>query len=161
MQSRNKHHIVVVGAGVVGYATGRGFAKKGNRVTFVDVNCQRIEELRQEGAHAFQAHEVNWSDCDIVMLAVSTPTKDGAVFLDHIKSAAADVGKGLRDTDKFIPVVVRSTVSAHHNRASNPSYSRRKIQAKISGVDFWCCYEPRIFCDRKLRFKILPRHGSR
>ena len=141
MQSKNSHHIVVVGAGVVGYATGRGFIKKGNRVTFVDVNSQRIEELKREGAHACHADEVNWEDCDIVMLAVSTPTKDGAVFLDHIKAAAADVGRGLRHVNKFIPVVVRSTVPpTTTEQIITPILE--EASGKVAGADFGVAMNP-------------------
>ena len=141
MQARKMHHIVVVGAGVVGYATGCGFEKKGNRVTFVDVNEQRIKQLRQEGANACLANEVNWADCDIIMLAVSTPTHDGAVFLDHIKAAAADVGRGLRQVDKFIPIVVRSTVPpTTTEQLLTPIIEQ--ASGKTAGVDFGVAMNP-------------------
>jgi len=38
--------IVIVGAGVVGQATGKGFAKKGHCISYVDINLQAIERLR-------------------------------------------------------------------------------------------------------------------
>ena len=37
-------NIVIVGAGVVGQATGKGFAKKGHHLTFVDVDANRIAQ---------------------------------------------------------------------------------------------------------------------
>jgi UDPglucose 6-dehydrogenase len=56
------------------------------------------------------AAEVDWQDIDIVMLTVSTPSRDGRIVLDYIESAALDVGLGLASTDRFVTVVVRSTV---------------------------------------------------
>ena len=45
--------IFIIGSGVVGTATGRGFLKAGHDVTFVDVLPSRIKELTKEG---FDAH---------------------------------------------------------------------------------------------------------
>ncbi|TIC90276.1 GDP-mannose 6-dehydrogenase [Colletotrichum higginsianum] len=102
--------IVVVGSGVVGQATGKGFAEKGHAVRFVDIDPATIEKLRSAGLVAMTASEVDWDDVDIVMLAVLTPTVDGRVVLDYIEAAALDVGRGLATTDNFVTVVVRSTV---------------------------------------------------
>ena len=33
--------ILIIGSGVVGQATGKGFAKKGHSVSYVDINPQR------------------------------------------------------------------------------------------------------------------------
>jgi UDPglucose 6-dehydrogenase len=102
--------IVVVGSGVVGQATGKGFAKKGHSVGYVDINPQTIARLRAEGLRAMTIAEVDWDAVDVVMLAVSTPTRDGQVVLDYIEAAARDVGRGLAQTNAYIVVVVRSTV---------------------------------------------------
>ncbi|MCU0490222.1 MAG: NAD(P)-binding domain-containing protein [Chloroflexaceae bacterium] len=102
--------IVIIGSGVVGQATGKGFTKKGHGVSYVDINPQTINRLRAEGLDAMMAAEVEWDEVEVVMLAVSTPSVDGDIVLDYIKSAAADVGRGLAQTDNYITVVVRSTV---------------------------------------------------
>jgi UDPglucose 6-dehydrogenase len=102
--------IVVVGSGVVGQATGKGFAKKGHKVSFVDINPQTIARLREQGLDAMTIAEVDWNAVDLVMLAVSTPSVDGKIVLDYIEAAALDVGRGLATTDNYITVVVRSTV---------------------------------------------------
>ena len=102
--------IVIVGSGVVGQATGKGFAKKGHSISYVDINPQTIERLRAVGLWAMTASEVDWDTIDVVMLAVSTPSVDGRIVLDYIESAALDVGRGLAKTSRYIIVVVRSTV---------------------------------------------------
>lgn len=102
--------IVIVGSGVVGQATGKGFMKKGHSISFVDINPITITKLREQGLDAMLVADVPWDKVDIVMLAVSTPSIDGKIVLDYIESAAFDVGRGLASTDRYITVVVRSTV---------------------------------------------------
>lgn len=104
------YRIVVVGSGVVGQATGKGFAKKGHSVRYVDINPNTIAKLRAQGLNAMTADEVDWNTVDLVMLAVSTPSVGGKIVLDYIESAALDVGRGLANTSNYITVVVRSTV---------------------------------------------------
>jgi UDPglucose 6-dehydrogenase len=104
------YRIVVVGSGVVGQATGKGFAKKGHSVSYVDINPQMIAKLRAEGLDAMTADEVNWNAVDLVMLAVSTPSVGDKIVLDYIEAAALDVGRGLATTSNYVTVVVRSTV---------------------------------------------------
>ncbi|WP_029214806.1 NAD(P)-binding domain-containing protein [Kallotenue papyrolyticum] len=102
--------ILVIGSGVVGQATGKGFAKKGHAVSYVDINPDTIARLCAEGLTAMPIHKVDWLQVDVVMLAVSTPSVDGRIVLDYIEAAALDVGHGLARTDQFVAVVVRSTV---------------------------------------------------
>ena len=102
--------MVIVGSGIVGQATGKGFAKKGHSISFVDINPQTIAKLRADGLTAMTAAEVDWNAVDIVLLAVSTPSANGKIVLDYIESAALDVGRGLATTDNYVTVVVRSTV---------------------------------------------------
>jgi UDPglucose 6-dehydrogenase len=102
--------IIIVGSGVVGQATGKGFAKKGHRISYVDINPHTITRLRAEGFDALTAAEVDWATVDIVLLAVSTPSVDGKIVLDYIEAAALDVGRGLAAADRYIIVIVRSTV---------------------------------------------------
>ena len=102
--------ILIVGSGVVGQATGKGFTKKGHNVSYVDIRPETIAKLRAQGLDAKLASEVDWDQIDIVMLAVSTPSANGKIVLDYIESAALDVGRGLAKTDNYITVVVRSTV---------------------------------------------------
>jgi UDPglucose 6-dehydrogenase len=134
-------NIVIVGSGVVGQATGRGFLRKGHRVTFVDVNADTLSQLSGEGLDARPLIDVDWPNTDIVMLAVSTPTVDGKIVLDHIEAAARDVGEQLKRADHFITVVVRSTVL--------PGTTEKRIKpilemasGNVAGVDFGLAMNP-------------------
>lgn len=148
-------HILIVGSGVVGFATGKGFARKGHQITYVDINSERISQLRQDGYEAATAAEVDWSTVDVVMLTVSTPTVDNRVLLDHILSASQDVGKGLAQTNKFVTVVVRSTVP--------PKTTEHRItpvleqaSGKKAGIDFGVCMNPE-FLRQKTAVKDFDR----
>ena len=86
-------HILIIGAGVVGQATGKGFAKKGHTVSYIDVNSNTLAALRNAGLNAMTITEVNWDEVDIVMLTVSTPTVNDRIVLDHLETATAAIGR--------------------------------------------------------------------
>ena len=133
--------IVIVGSGVVGQATGKGFAKKGHTISYVDIDPQTIVELRAAGFQALMVADVDWNAVDVVMLTVSTPSVNGKTVLEYIESAAVDVGHGLRTAEHYITVVVRSTVP--------PMTTERRItpileqtSGKQAGVDFGVAMNP-------------------
>jgi UDPglucose 6-dehydrogenase len=134
-------HIVVVGSGVVGAATGKGFIKKGHRVTFVDVIDATLEKLRAEKLDARKLDAVDWDSADFVMLTVPTPTRDEQISLEYIKQAAVDIGAQLKTTNRFVVVVVRSTVppqTTEHVVA--PLLEQHS--GKRAGVDFGVAMNP-------------------
>ena len=133
--------ILIVGAGVVGQATGKGFAKKGHAVTYVDVSPQIIAQLCAQGLSAMQPDSVPWQEIDVVMLTVSTPTRDKHVVLDYIEAAAEQIGRGLMHVRQFVTVVVRSTVP--------PTTTEQRIKpilerasGKVAGLDFGVAMNP-------------------
>jgi UDPglucose 6-dehydrogenase len=134
-------NILIVGSGVVGQATGKGFARKGHSIGYVDINPRTIARLRAEGHTAMTASEVDWNDVDVVMLAVSTPSVDGKIVLDYIEAAALDVGRGLARTDHYVPVVVRSTVPPTTTEDRIAPILER-ASGKRAGVDFGVAMNP-------------------
>lgn len=52
-------NIVIVGAGVVGQATGNGFAKQGHQITYVDVDVAKIKQLVAQGLRAMTIAQVD------------------------------------------------------------------------------------------------------
>ena len=64
--------IVIVGAGVVGTATGKGFARRGHAVAFVDTDVRRVDALRGEGAAASTELELS-GPAETMVLSVPTP----------------------------------------------------------------------------------------
>src|SRR4051794_37836075 len=133
--------ILIIGSGVVGQATGKGFARKGHQISYVDINPQTIAKLRAAGLTAMTSAEVDWRAVDVVMMAVSTPSIDDQIVLDYIEAAALDVGRGLAQTERFVPVVIRSTVP--------PTTTEQRItpileraSGKRAGVDFGVAMNP-------------------
>ena len=133
--------MLIVGSGIVGSATGKGFARKGHQVSFVDINPDRVAKLRSEGLNAMTYPEIDWNAVDIVMIAVSTPSVNGRIVLDYIEAAAADIGRGLAKTNNHVTVVVRSTVP--------PTTTEQRLtpileqaSGKTANVDFGVAMNP-------------------
>lgn len=104
--------LIIIGSGVVGQATGKGFIAKGHDVIFCDINSEVLVKLEDQG------HRVCYSDLleqenevDAFFLAVSTPTVSGRIKLDFLKSAVINLGGGaLKKNNNYCIIVVRSTV---------------------------------------------------
>jgi UDPglucose 6-dehydrogenase len=101
--------IHIIGAGVVGTATGKGLAQHGHNVSFVDVDPERISMLRQDGYAASDALVLG-DRPTIIFLTLPTPNDGYRWDLDYIKVGARSVGAALRDSRAVHTVVVRSTV---------------------------------------------------
>jgi UDPglucose 6-dehydrogenase len=136
-----KMKIAVIGSGFVGQATGKGFKKHGNEVTFIDVDPAKIAELDREGFHAYLASEYTEITTDITMFSVPTPTNGGAIQLDILKQAVTDFANRLKTHDKYHVVVVRSTVPPGTTRNLVVKLIE-KISGKKAGEDFGVCMQP-------------------
>jgi UDPglucose 6-dehydrogenase len=102
--------IFIVGSGVVGTATGRGFLEVGHEVTFIDVLPARIEALTAEGHDARQELVLRDEPSAFVFLTLPTPNEGQRYDLTALRSGATAVGVALRDARAVHTVVVRSTV---------------------------------------------------
>lgn len=102
-------HIVIMGSGVVGTATGRGFAAHGHQVRFVDIDPQRIRALRADGFEAVD-HLTLGGTSTVVFLTLPTPNDGYRWDLDAFTAGVHDVGRALADSSAFHTVVTRSTV---------------------------------------------------
>ena len=131
----------IIGAGVVGKATGIGLESKGHVVTFVDNNPDCLDELKASG------HEVHSSvtdvvrSSDIVMVSVPTPTVSGRTDLRAVLAVGEDVGLGLSDSSEYKLVVLRSTVPPRTTRTKLIPVLEA-ISRKKAGSDFGVCFNP-------------------
>jgi UDPglucose 6-dehydrogenase len=102
---------VIVGAGVVGTATGKGLARRGHAVSFVDVSSDRIDALRSEGLAASDTVDLSGPETAVF---VSVPTPSGPApagyDLSSLSRAVAAIGSAIAGADEFPLVVTRSTV---------------------------------------------------
>ena len=120
--------VSIIGSGYVGLITGIGFAELGHRVTFIDLDDEKIEainsatphifekgieELMRKNKHRYKATTdyTAIAETDITFICVGTPSKkDGSIDLTSISSAATEIGSLLKEKNEFHIVVVKSTV---------------------------------------------------
>ena len=121
-------HIAIVGSGYVGLVTGACFAETGVTVTCVDVDEQKINNLKKgvlpiyepglgeivernsrSGRLTFTTDLAEvLDDVEIVFSAVGTPAdEDGSADLKYVLEVARTIG---RNMSKYLVVVTKSTV---------------------------------------------------
>lgn len=102
--------VFIVGSGVVGTATGRGFAQLGHEVTFVDVLLSRVDALRSEGFDARVSIDLREERPAFIFLTLPTPNAGQHYDLSAFNQGVRDVGAALAHADAVHTVIVRSTV---------------------------------------------------
>ncbi len=131
--------ILIIGAGVVGGATGKGFLGKGHRVVFHDISLNVRSRFAAGGYEVCEDYDLH--DFDISMLCVNTPTYNNKIVLDYLHRALEKLGTRLADISDHHLVVVRCTsLPGTTEEMIIPMlehYSRRK-----AGNDFSVCVNP-------------------
>src|SRR5687768_3658329 len=108
--------VAIIGAGYVGLATGVTFAWLGHQVTCVDIDAERVEELRAGRVPIYEPHlaellaetagrlrftiryDEALPDAEVIFIAVGTPAgPDGAPDLHALTAAATSIGAHLGD----------------------------------------------------------------
>lgn len=138
-----KLHISIVGSGVVGQATGKGLVSKGFDVTFIDISSATVELLRSQGFNSLTPKEAAQQNltADVSLISVSTPTENGGIVLNHLRSAAIDLGKRLKHMPRYHTVVIRSTVPPGTTEEMIIPLLE-KHSGKRAGEDFGVCMNP-------------------
>jgi UDPglucose 6-dehydrogenase len=123
-------NLTVIGAGYVGLVSGACFVAKGHEVTCVDINAKLVAQVnagkppiyergfaelleRALGSRRFEATTdlISALDrSDVAIIAVGTPSTNGAIDLGPVLEAARGIGRYLANHDRFLAVVVKSTV---------------------------------------------------
>lgn len=134
--------LAIIGSGVVGQATGKGFIAKGHDVIFCDINPETIAKLANLGFKTCLLNLLDQEmDIQAFFLTVSTPTVDGKIKLDFLKSAVANLGGVLKKYNDYAIVVVRSTVPPGTVEGSLIPLLE-KYSDKKAGRDFGVCMNP-------------------
>lgn len=121
-------NIAMIGVGYVGMVSGASFADLGNKVTCVDINEQRIANLKQGIMPIFEpgleevvrrnvnagrlifttSYEEALRDADFAFIAVGTPSDvDGQADLRYVRMAAESIADLM---DHYLIIVNKSTV---------------------------------------------------
>jgi GDP-mannose 6-dehydrogenase len=154
--------VVVVGLGYVGSVCSACLASRGHTVVGVDtsafkVGCiergvspivengleQLIGEARARGLlRATTAIADAMSGAEVVLLCVGTPSaKDGSLSLDHVKRAAAEVGRALPRSGVYTTVVMRSTMLPGSVEGELAPVLEQ-ASGLVAGRDFGIAYNP-------------------
>ncbi len=133
--------IMIVGAGVVGRATGKGFIEHGNDVTFVDIDERTIGDLAEAGYTAIYPAETDLTDVAAVFVSVTARTAPYGVDLSYLRQACKTLGAALVDCNTRPVVVFRCTIP--------PGTTRDRLvpllegaSGKQAGTGFGVCYNP-------------------
>jgi UDPglucose 6-dehydrogenase len=134
-----KKKVLIIGSGVVGQASGKGFARISHEVTFHDIRPEVLQKLEGEGYHT--GSDYNLKDFDLSIVSVSTPTRDNHIVLDYLQCALRKLAAKLVNTDSYHLVVIRCTLP--------PGITEEWIipllehySLKRAGVDFGICVNP-------------------
>jgi len=121
-------NLTVVGTGYVGLVTGTCFAEMGNKVTCIDIDKEKIENLKkgvipiyEPGLEAMVSKNVEsntlrfstelkdgLASSQVVFIAVGTPMgEDGSADLQYVLSVAREIGQKM---SRPLVVVDKSTV---------------------------------------------------
>jgi UDPglucose 6-dehydrogenase/GDP-mannose 6-dehydrogenase len=122
--------LAIVGTGYVGLITGVCLSARGHDVTGVDVSVDVVDSLNKGKPHIYERHlgEILSSvlaagrfrattnlaaaldRAELVMIAVGTPSVDGAIDLRHVRDCARAIGQQLSQDANQRSIVVKSTV---------------------------------------------------
>jgi UDPglucose 6-dehydrogenase len=121
--------VSIVGAGYVGLVTGACLAEKGHDVICVDLDAERVAQIRRGESPIFERGlgdllakhaggrlqattdlSAAVLGSELSLIAVGTPFDGQAIDLRLVKQAAADLGQAIRAKSAYHCVVVKSTV---------------------------------------------------
>ena len=117
--------VSIIGTGYVGLITGVCLASKGHSVNCYDIDKNivnsinngippiyelKLKKMLKSVLHKnrFSAQlisNINLPENDMIIIAVGTPSNNGKIDLSYIKEVSTLIGRGLRDTNKFISIV--------------------------------------------------------
>lgn len=132
---------MIVGAGVVGTATGKGLAAHGHDVEFIDVVPATVERLRSDGYRANLSDQMSLKTVDFVFVSVTAQTNDDGIDLTHLIEATHRIGEALRHTDHQPVIVYRCTMEPGTMRGTLIPMLER-VSGKQAGQHFGVVYNP-------------------
>jgi nucleotide sugar dehydrogenase len=147
--------IAVVGQGYVGLSVACAAAESGFRVSGVDVDPERVADLRdgrlsvpgvsedlfRSGVSShrlrFVSEASSLGEADIILVAVPTPLRDHTPDLSHIESACSDVATHMKPGT--LVILESTTYPGTTEQIVRPILETRGLRA---GSDFLLAYSP-------------------
>jgi nucleotide sugar dehydrogenase len=142
--------IGIIGSGVVGSATGKGFHRLGHDVLFYDIAKQRLLSLKEEGYQIASSVKDIIDKMDISFVCVNTPNNStGEQDLSQLMSVLYDITNALRRIDRRDEqqqhphlIVFRSTMLPGTMRSVVINYLQTNCSSSSIGRDYDVCYNP-------------------
>jgi UDPglucose 6-dehydrogenase len=142
--------IGIIGSGVVGSATGKGFHRLGHDVLFYDIAKQRLLTLKEEGYQIASSVKDIIDKTDISFVCVNTPNNSsGEQDLSQLMSVLYDITNSLRRIDRRHEqqqhphlIVFRSTMLPGTMRSVVINYFQTNCSSSSIGRDYNVCYNP-------------------
>jgi nucleotide sugar dehydrogenase len=156
--------IGIIGSGVVGSATGKGFHRLGHDVLFYDIAKQRLLSLKENGYQTTTSVQDIIDKTDISFVCVNTPNNDrGEQDLSQLMSVLYDVANAFNNNNNntnrqqqqhshlivfrstMLPGTMRSVVMNYLQRncsSSSPPPSSSSSSSLKIGKDYDICYNP-------------------
>ncbi len=133
--------IAIIGSGVVGSATGKGFAAKGHRVLFHDIDEKKLLALNMEGYKTSPSVEEVVQNSEILFVSVPTPTLNKRVDVSYLCNSARSIGEGLKQAKNSPVIAFRSTAPPQTTRTQLVPILE-KYSGMEAGKDFGVCMNP-------------------
>jgi UDPglucose 6-dehydrogenase len=148
--------IGIIGSGVVGSATGKGFHKLGHDIIFYDISKQRLHDLEDNGYKVASSVSEIIDKTDLSFVCVNTPAKsNGEQDLSQLMSVLYDISNALVATnerrrrqqqqkDQINPhlLVFRSTMLPGTMRNVVVNYLQSNSSSSTIGRDYNICFNP-------------------
>jgi UDPglucose 6-dehydrogenase len=149
--------IGIIGSGVVGSATGKGFHKLGHDIIFYDISKQRLHDLEDNGYQVASSVSEIIDKTDLSFVCVNTPAKsNGEQDLSQLMSVLYDISNALVTTnerrqqqqqqqkDQINPhlLVFRSTMLPGTMRNVVINYLQSNSSSSTIGRDYNICFNP-------------------
>ncbi|HEX2230786.1 MAG TPA: nucleotide sugar dehydrogenase [Nitrososphaeraceae archaeon] len=142
--------IGIIGSGVVGSATGKGFHRLGHDVLFYDIAKQRLLTLKEEGYQIASSVKDIIDKTDISFVCVNTPNNSsGEQDLSQLMSVLYDITNSLKRIDRLHKqqqhphlIVFRSTMLPGTMRKVVINYLQTNCPSSRIGRDYDVCYNP-------------------
>jgi nucleotide sugar dehydrogenase len=141
--------IGIIGSGVVGSATGKGFHRLGHDVLFYDIAKQRLLTLKEEGYQIASSVKDIIDKTDISFVCVNTPNNSsGEQDLSQLMSVLYDITNSLRRIDRRYEqqhphlIVFRSTMLPGTMRSVVINYLQTNCPSSSITRDYDVCYNP-------------------
>jgi UDPglucose 6-dehydrogenase len=146
----HKKKISIIGSGVVGTATGKGFCKLGHDVYFHDISKSKLLALKEQGYNVEESMKDVISKTEISFICVSASTDDnnGKQDLSHLTSVLHEIAEAIKDSDKYHLLVFRTTLLPGTTRNLIIYYLENNSPAK-RGKDYDVSYNPEFLRQNK------------